>query len=439
MTKLKRTLIIPIILAVAILVPGPNWSQERIDDSQAGSANLAELKKSAPKVYLDFESGDQDYIRTEIPFVNYVRDRKEADVHVLITTQSTGSGGVEYTMAFLGQGDYANIGSTLIYASNKTDTQAETRRGYVTVLKMGLMPYVAKTSIRDLVAVEFTEQVRPTDVVDPWKFWVFSLSVGGELDRETQTKSGALRFSASVNKITPDLKVRLGMMTNFSKDDFEFDGQTISSKSESFDFAGLFVKSLGEHWSAGVYIAASSSTYSNIRSKISPSPAVEFDLFPYAESTRRQLRFLYRIGFDMVRYREETIYDKTKETLLSQSLSATVEIKEPWGSLSASLIGSHYFHDVKRNRFEFNTELSFRILKGLDFNIDARYERIRDQMALPKGDASLEEILLRRKELATDYNLGFDVSLSFTFGSIFSNVVNPRFGSLGSLEHHDYQ
>jgi hypothetical protein len=40
--------------------------------------------------------------------------------------------------------------------------------------------------------------------------------------------------------------------------------------------------------------------------------------------------------------------------------------------------------------------------------------------------------------LATDYNLGFDVSLSFTFGSIFSNVVNPRFGSLGILDHHNY-
>jgi hypothetical protein len=28
------------------------------------------------------------------------------------------------------------------------------------------------------------------------------------------------------------------------------------------------------------------------------------------------------------------------------------------------------------------------------------------------------------------------VSLSYTFGSIYSNVVNPRFGNLGSLHHH---
>ena len=65
--------------------------------------------------------------------------------------------------------------------------------------------------------------------------------------------------------------------------------------------------------------------------EISPAPVVEYNLFPYSESTRRQLRFLYKIGYDFVRYREETIYDKMKETLFGQSLSATLEIKEPWG------------------------------------------------------------------------------------------------------------
>ncbi len=127
-----------------------------------------------------------------------------------------------------------------------------------------------------------------------------------------------------------------------------------------------------------------------------------------------------------------------RETLLAQSLSATLEIIEPWGSLEAGLEGSHYFHDLAKNRFQFQTELSFRIFKGLDFNVDAFYERIRDQLALPKGGASLEEVLLQRRELATDYNLGFDISLSYTFGSIFSNVVNPRFGSLGQVGHDHY-
>ncbi|MDP2915190.1 MAG: hypothetical protein Q8O91_07035 [Candidatus Aminicenantes bacterium] len=429
----KRTLFF-----VSLLILG-GWILPVSVYPQAGGSSVADMKKTAPKVYIDCEHCDQDYIRTEIPFVNYVRDRKEADVHVLITTQDTGSGGTEYTLAFIGQGGFANINSTLIYASSKTDTEEEVRRGYVAVLKMGLMPYAARTPIRDLISVEFKEKVKPTDVVDPWKFWVFSMSVGGDLERESQTKSQAVDFRLSTNKITPDIKLRLGFLARYESDEFKYEEEgiteTITSHSDAVDFAGLFVKSLSEHWSAGIYLGVSSSTFSNLRYKINPALAVEFDLFPYSESTRRQLRFLYKGGYDFVKYREMTIYDKTKESLLSQSLSATLEIKEPWGTLSSSLEGSHYFHDFTTNRLAFFTELSFRIFKGLDFNIDGMYERVRDQLSLPASGASREEILLRRRELRTDYNLFLSVNLSYTFGSIFSNVVNPRFGNLGILGH----
>jgi hypothetical protein len=406
--------------------------------AQEGQSNLAELRKSAPKVFIDCNSCDEDYIRTEIPFVNYVRDRKEADVHVLITTQSTGSGGVEYTMAFIGLSTCTGLDNKLIYASNKTDTEEEVRRGYVAVLRMGLVPYVARTPIRDLVGIQFKEKVNPTDVVDPWKFWVFSLSVGGELDLESQTTDRSLSLMAAAAKITPAFKIRLGLYGQFARETFDYDEETIQSDSDSKEFGGLFVKSLGEHWSAGVFLGATSSTFRNLRSQVSPWAALEYDLFPYSESTRRQLRFLYRVGPEITRYRDETIYDKTRETLFAQALSATLEIIEPWGSLEAGLEGSHYFHDLAKNRLQFQTELSFRIFKGLDFNVDAFYERIRDQLSLPKGGASLEEVLLQRRELATEYNLGFDISLSYTFGSIFSNVVNPRFGSLGQVGHDHY-
>jgi hypothetical protein len=425
MKKLGRLGMFLLILT-GLAAPAKTYAQEE-------ESSLAEMKKLAPKVYIDCERCDQDYIRIEIPFVNYVRDRKEADLHVLITTQTTGSGGTEYTMAFIGQGKYSDISSTLIYASNKTDTEEEVRRGYVQVLKMGLMPYVSRTPISELISVSFQERIKPTDVVDKWKFWVFNLSLGGELDNESQTKSQSVNFRFSANKITPELKVRMGLSAYFSHEEFEYDEEMIMSNSEQLSFSGLFVKSLGEHWSAGVALAATSSTYSNYRFKITPTPALEYDLFPYSESTRRQLRFLYKVGYEFLKYREETIYDKIKENLLGQSLSATLEIKEPWGTLESSLEGSHYFHDFKYNRLEFSTELAFRIFKGLDLEIDGRYERIRDQLALPKGDRTLEEILLRRKELATDYNLSLSVSLSYTFGSIYSNVVNPRVGDMGIL------
>jgi len=398
-------------------------------DQKAQVANLVELKQKAPKVFIDCHECDIDYIRTEIPFVNYVRDRKEADVHVLITTQSTGSGGTEYTLSFIGQGPYEGTNNTLVYASNTTDTEEEIRRGYVAVLKMGLVSYTARTPIRDLLSVDFKEKVKPTDVVDPWKFWVFSVSAGGDAEMQSQRSETTFEIDVSANKITPDIKLQMGLWAQFDRESYDYQNKTITGRRENGSFSGLFVKSLGEHWSAGVFVDVESSTYENIDFSLRATPALEYDLFPYAESTRRQLRFMYRIGPQFARYREETLFGKMRETLFGQSLSATVEIKEPWGSLEASLVGSHLFQDFNKNRLELNTELSFRILKGLDFNVHGGFERIRDQLSLPKGDATLEEILLQQKELRTEYDLNFDVSLSFTFGSIFSNVVNPRFGS----------
>ncbi len=422
----KRALIaLTVVLAAALSVPAR--AQQ--------AAGVAELKKTAPKVFIDCEHCDIDYIRTEIPFVNYVRDRKEADVHVLITTQTTGSGGTEYAMSFIGLGPFAGTDNKLIYASNTTDTEEEIRRGYVAVLKMGLIPYTARTPIRSLLSIELREEVRPTDVVDPWKFWVFSAEAGGDVEKESQRSQTSVDFSLAAAKVTPDLKIQMWANASFDRDEYEYKGSTIVGKRKRGGFSGLFAKGLGDHWSVGVFIDANTSTYENIDLGVRATPAIEYDLFPYSESTRRQLRFMYRIGPGFVRYREETLYGKMKETLFGESISASLEIKEPWGSLSASLVGSHYFHDIKKNRLEFWTELAFRIFKGLDFNIDGGYERIRDQLSLPKGDMSLEDVLLEQKQLATEYSLNFRVSLSYTFGSIFSNVVNPRFGN---QNHYDY-
>ena len=60
--------------------------------SQDRPDSLKALKSSAPKIYIDCSGCDIDFIKTEITFVNYVRDSKEAQVHILVTTQRTGSG-----------------------------------------------------------------------------------------------------------------------------------------------------------------------------------------------------------------------------------------------------------------------------------------------------------------------------------------------------------
>jgi hypothetical protein len=67
-----------------------------------------------------------------------------------------------------------------------------------------------------------------------------------------------------------------------------------------------------------------------------------------------------------------------------------------------------------------------RIVKGLSLRFSSGFELIHDQLYLAKGDASLEELLLQQRQLATTYEFSSSVGLSYTFGSIYNNVVNTR-------------
>ena len=408
-----------LVLAHVILVPGA-FGQE----TPAGG------RKSAPRVYIESAALDAGAILKDIAFISPAKTREEADVEVHIASEASASG-TDYTLAFKGLRDFDGTGQVLKYSAGKTDTADETRSGLTQTLKMGLMRYVARTDVASRVRISLQDKVNPTSVNDKWNFWVFSASVDGFYQGETSYKSRMTFGSLSANRVTPEMKIRMSLSTSHMGDEYVYEGDTIKSASDSRSFEGLFVKSLDDHWSAGAYVSVDSSTFQNIRSKIDAAPAIEYDLFPYSESTKRQLRFLYRVGFSLARYREVTIYDKTRQNLLREHLEVALELKKKWGTISTSFEASNYFHDFRKNQLELNGEISIRVFKGLSFNLHGGGARIHDQIFLPKGGATLEEVLLQRRQLTTDYDYFFSVGFSYSFGSIFSNVVNPRFGSGG--------
>lgn len=59
------------------------------------------IKEGAPNVFINCGYCDLNFIKEQIPVVNYVNDRNDADISVLLTTQSTGAGGTEYTLFFM--------------------------------------------------------------------------------------------------------------------------------------------------------------------------------------------------------------------------------------------------------------------------------------------------------------------------------------------------
>jgi hypothetical protein len=140
------------------------------------------------------------------------------------------------------------------------------------------------------------------------------------------------------------------------------------------------------------------------------------------------MRIGYSVGIDRVHYNEMTIFNKLEETLWEQDLSATLEQRQPWGSLSAQLQWSQYLHDASKHRLEGEGNVNLRLTRGLSLNLNGSASRIRDQLSLPLRDATDEEVLLRIRELQSGYEVDFSVGITYSFGSIFNNIVNPRFG-----------
>ena len=189
----------------------------------------------------------------------------------------------------------------------------------------------------------------------------------------------------------------------------------------------LFVKSLGEHWSAGFTFDMGSSTRENYDLRTDFLPSVEYDIFPYSESTHRQLRIMYGAGYQYNNYIDSTVYNKTEEGLFLQKLNIAFQVREKWGSINLALVGSTYFHDFSKNRLELLSSVNIRIFKGLTLQINGGIAHINDQLNLKKGDISEAERLLQLRELATKYRVEGGIEITYTFGSIYNNVVNPRF------------
>lgn len=388
----------------------------------------------APKVFLDCQARgcDLNYIRKEIGFVNYVRDRESAELHVLITTQPTGAGGREYTLAFLGLGRHKGRDVTLKYYSRPNDSEDELRKGIVSTLRKGLVPFIYDTPLSEFISVSFSGPQAGVEAKpeDPWKNWVFRLGLRGNINLESQYRGVNYNLSLSANQTTEAAKFFIWLNGDFNnRRYFLADGEEILSHSQRKTLFSRYVKSIGGHWAAGVFVHFYSSTYDNAELFATIGPGFEYNYFPYEESTRRELRFQYQLKLENRNYIEETVFSKLRETLLSQSLSVIFELKEPWGNVGIQLEGSNYLHDFSKNRIKVDTGLSMRISKGLSGNLDFVYSRIGDQLSLPKAEASVEEVLLELKRLATSYNLRLRLGLSFSFGSIYSNVVNSRFGN----------
>jgi len=411
-------------LFVILTYPTSLVAQDTIDALQENIAENDSLRKDALNVYMQASN----HIRREITFINYVRDIKEAQLVILRSQQQTGAGGSKTTFLLEGQLDMDGKNDTIIYNASPDDTREQRRQGEIRTLKMGLMRYVLETPLSKFVNIQFTEPIADVVSTDRWNNWVFSTNLGGSTRGESQYEQMELYSGISASRVTNKWRINASANYKVEVSKYHIGDEIIERDKRDGGLHLTLVKSLGNHFSTGLFTNLTTNTFINLKLDYSFFPAIEFNIFPYSESTRKQLRLVYGAGFTYRDYNETTIYDKEQELLYVHQIWANYRLIRKWGSINVHSNWRNYFHDWSKNRFTAGFGVNFRIVKGLNFHFGGNASIVHDQLALVKGGLTEQEILLHIQQLETSFTYRTWFGVSYTFGSIYNNVVNPRFG-----------
>lgn len=409
-----------LMIAAAFILPASAASSE--DEENGRHGEMLDL-------FLD-TNAYRDYIRENVKFVNYVRDREQSQLHLLITAQGTGGGDMEYTFLFTGRKEFEGVNDTLRCIGRELDTYEEVRSKIVSRIKLGLMKYISKTPQVDQISILYRKTGKsrtPETVEDSWNYWKFSIDLGGGLSGEESSQSYNYDIGLGANRVTHNWKLNFYYENNFKESTYDIGDREVKDVRKTNSFYGLAVKSISDRWSIGASGEATESIYYNLDFALKIAPAIEFNIFPYSQSTRRDFRFMYRLQYVFNRYDEETIYYVTEESLYHQEFTIDYGIRENWGTWSGRVTASSYLHDLDLNRLTLHSSVGFRVSEGIFINFTGGYSAIRDQVSIPRRGASAEDILLRRQQLETTYDYYTNFGISYTFGSRYSNIVNPRF------------
>ncbi len=368
-----------------------------------------------------------NYIKSEIIFVNYVREQREADIHLIITQQITASGGKEYVLQFIGQGKYADLNYTLKQTVSANATEDEIRKTITETIKRGLMPYLARTNLSEMCTIDFSPPSGQTQIIDKWHNWIFSLSLVGYGTGEQAYSYIYYNLYPTIQRIAENEKFKLEATITNTQRKFIEDTTTYIAKSHSYSAEAFWAQKTSNHFSVGGQVFYLTSKYSNIRYGFSIAPKFEYNFVPYSEYVHHKICVQFQPMVLHRSYYDTTLYNLLSENRLQNQLVLTTELTRQWSSVGFIINGSHYWHDFSKNRLTIEGSINMRVFAGLSMSIAGGYSFIHDQLSLRKAGANEQERLLRLRELATGYNYWTTFSITYSLGSSYSNIVNPIF------------
>jgi len=393
------------------------------------------VKLDAPKIFIDCQTWcHQTYLKQELSYVYHMLDRQNADVFIQILSQRTGSGGNEFQVDLKGQGRFEGITDTLIFNTEPNISENERRETIKNNLEKGLIPYLMQTSVSEIISytINKSENTEEEEINDPWNSWVFNISSNVQLNGQESQQFFNSYNRITAAKVTEDVKIEPRIYYNYSRSTFSFiddDGTevedifTITNSGASLKY----VKSLSPNLSVGFFSSAEESSFNNYKLSLGFQPAIEYNFYPYAEAQKRQFTALYRIGPQFNNYVDSTIFELDEELLFRHSLEFSFQKVEDWGSFDIDFTYGNYLHDWGLLFATIGPYIELNVVKGLSINLGGRYTLLRNQINLPKGDASRDDVLLQQILLRSNYSYYGWTGVSYRFGSTYNNVVNVRF------------
>jgi len=394
--------------------------------------NNSESSNNDLKIYLDCRVCDNTFIKQNLGNVQFVRDQSLGDVHLFFLTQNNGSGGRLYDVDFIGKNEFEAIKYKVSFSTDTNMTRDDVRKRILEYIKLGLVRFWIEKGTLDEVSVsvptpEVEEELNKPEVEDPWNYWVFRIGANGWFNGQESNNSSNINFNVSAKRVTEKNKFSFRIGLNENKNTFTYDGDDIISINSGKYLNVSDVISLNSHWSLGAFGRLGTSTFGNYDFYWSFKPAIEYNFFNYEESAKKQLILSYRNGLRYNDYIERSVYAKHDELLWEHSILLGGSIRQEWGNVNGEASFDQFLHDTKLNALNFYLGANIRLFKGFNFNVGGSYSITRNQINLPAGDVSLEELLLQQQQLESGYNYFFNIGLSYSFGSIYNTIVNPRF------------
>ncbi len=364
------------------------------------------------------------FIKENLPYTEFVRDPDYADVHLVVSVEEAGNGGERYTLTFYRKKQEV---STLQFATSPDQTEEEERRLLLKYIQIGLAPFWSQKGLGYKIEVQIQKAEKQKKATDKWNHWIFNIGSNAYASGSEVRDRVSVNFNARAKQVTEEHKVLFGANYHISRQKIRYGEDIIFSRYDSYYLKYIESWSINKKWSWATVASTGANTYSNYKFFLEGGAGIEYDVYPYKESYKRLITIGNIIRARYNQYLDTTIYFKTREVLYRYELYSNIEFTRKWGSVSGLVSYNVYLHDRDLFSLIFDLNTSIRIYKGLSFNTYASYDILHNQINLPATGTSYEDVLLQQKEVKTGYRFYFMVGLTFSFGSIYNTIVNPRF------------